>query len=78
MDACDTEARIRSILLRVAKLHGDYSATSDLFRELGMKSIAALDLLISLEEEFGVSIADEAFGVARNVRQLADLVDTLR
>jgi len=74
----DTEKRIRSVLRRVARLEGEYSATADLFRDLGVKSIAALDLLLSLEEEFGVSIADDAFGEARSVGQLARLVEGLR
>jgi acyl carrier protein len=43
-----------------------------------VKSIAALDLLLSLEEEFGVSIADEKFGAARSVGALVALVESLR
>ena len=62
MTTIEIEVRIRAILGRVARLEGEYSRVADLFRELGMKSVAALDLLLSLEEEFGVSIADEAFG----------------
>ena len=72
------ETRIRIILQRVGRLDGEYSAKADLFRELGMKSIAALDLLLSLEEEFGVAIADEAFAQARNVQSLVALVEGLR
>jgi acyl carrier protein len=69
------EARIRAILERVAGLEGCvYSAQADLFRDLGVKSIAALDLLLSLEEEFGVAISDEAFGQARSVGELVSLV----
>jgi acyl carrier protein len=68
------EARIRAILLRVARLEGAYSAQADLFRELGVKSVASLDLLLSLEEEFGVAISDEAFGQARSVSALVSLV----
>jgi acyl carrier protein len=73
--SAQTETKIRSILKRVARLDGEYSATADLFRELGVKSIAALDLLLSLEEEFGVSIADDAFGAARTLGELAALVE---
>ena len=72
-----TEARVRSILRRVTRLDGEYSASADLFRELGVKSIAALDLLLSLEEEFGVSIADDKFGEARSVSALVALLEGL-
>jgi acyl carrier protein len=70
----DIQARIREVLRRVAKIEGGYSAEADLYRDLGVKSIAAIDLLLSLEEEFGVTIADEAFASARSVSSLAGLV----
>jgi acyl carrier protein len=70
-----TEARVRSILRRITRLDGEYSASADLFRELGVKSIAALDLLLSLEEEFGISIADEKFGEARSVSAIVALLE---
>jgi acyl carrier protein len=70
----DIQARIREVLHRVARLEGGYSAEADLYRELGVKSIAAIDLLLSLEEEFGVPIADEAFARARSVSALVGLV----
>jgi acyl carrier protein len=68
------EARIRGILRRIARLDGTYSAHADIYRELGVKSVAALDLLLSLEEEFHLTIADEAFDRARCVSALVDLV----
>ncbi|HZS40684.1 MAG TPA: acyl carrier protein [Polyangia bacterium] len=74
------ETRVRSIVARVAKLDGDgaaLNADADLFRELGVESTAALDLLLSLEEEFGVSIDDQAFGDSRTVNALAALVGKL-
>ncbi len=69
------EDRIRAILQRVARLEGAYGAETDLYRELGVRSIAAIDLLLSLEEEFGVTIPDEAFAQARSVSALAGLVN---
>jgi acyl carrier protein len=78
MTARDTEARIRAILQRVARLAGDYGGSADLFSDLGVKSVSALDLLLSLEEEFGVAIADDAFGEARCVTALVALVEGLR
>ncbi|HEX8796820.1 MAG TPA: phosphopantetheine-binding protein [Polyangiaceae bacterium] len=73
----EIESRIRGILRRVARLEGEFSARADLFRDLGVRSIAALELLLSLEEEFGVSIADESFGTARNLEALVALVTGL-
>jgi acyl carrier protein len=74
VDVPDIHRRIRAVLRRVAKIEDGYSAEADLYRDLGVKSIAAIDLLLSLEEEFGVTIADEAFARARSVSALAGLV----
>jgi acyl carrier protein len=72
-----TEEKIRAIISRIANLEDGFSGAADLFRDLGVKSIAALDLLLSIEEELGVSISDEAFGDARSVDKLVVLVDGL-
>jgi acyl carrier protein len=73
------EPRVREVVARVAKLPdaGAINADSDLFRELGVESTAALDLLLSLEEEFAITIPDDQFGDARTVRALATLVGKL-
>ena len=69
--------RVRAILARVAKAEPGWLGDADVFRELGVKSAAALDLLLSLEEEFGVAIADDAFGEARTTDQIVDLITKL-
>lgn len=74
----NTENKVRAIVGRIANLEPGFSATADLFRDLGVKSVAALDLLLSLEEEFGISIADDQFGDARSVNALVALVEALR
>ena len=75
MTHAETETKIRAIVSRIAHLGDGFSGTADLFRTLGVKSAAALDLLLSLEEEFGISIADEAFGEARSLDALVKLVE---
>jgi acyl carrier protein/seryl-tRNA synthetase len=67
--------RVREVVRRVApELEGSFSPTADLYRELGVKSVSALDLLLALEEEFGVTLDDEAFGEARTVKKLAAMI----
>jgi acyl carrier protein len=73
-----TEAKVRSIIERIARIEPGFSATADIFRELGVKSAAALDLLLSLEEEFNVAISDDAFGDARTVIQIVALISGLQ
>ncbi len=75
-----TEARIAAIIRRVSKRKGDWAmpADADVFRELGVESTAALDLLFSIEDEFGVAVPDDAFSSARTVRKMTDLIESLK
>ena len=75
----EAETRVRTIVARIAKKPDPalLAPDADLFRELGVESTAALDLLLSLEEEFGVSIPDDAFGEARTVHALVHLIQRL-
>jgi acyl carrier protein len=78
METSETETKIRAIIGRIASLPAGFSGSEDLFRGLGLKSASALDLLLSLEEEFGVSLSDEAFGEARTVDALVTLVRSVK
>jgi acyl carrier protein len=80
MDRDEIETRVRDVVVRVANLSEDQHALSpdaDLFRDLGVASTAALDLLLSLEEEFDVAIPDQRFGDARTLRALTALLGEL-
>lgn len=45
--------------------------------EAGFSSARALELLLSLEAEFGVSIPDQEFVAARTPRQIAGLLERI-
>jgi acyl carrier protein len=76
--ADDVEETVRSIVQRIGKLQPGFSASADLSRELGVKSAAALDLLLTMEEELGIAISDEAFSEARTLDKLIALARTLK
>jgi acyl carrier protein len=78
MASNDVEEKVRTILQRVGKLEPGFSAQADIFRELGVKSAAALDLLLSLEEDFGITISDDAFAEARTTEKIIALVNGLK
>jgi len=46
--------------------------------EAGFSSVRVLELLLSLEDEFGVTIPDKDFMIARTPRQISGLIDSLR
>jgi hypothetical protein len=73
------EGKLRAIVARIAPhVTPGFAASADLYRDLGVKSVSALDLLLSIEEEFAISIDDEAFGEARSVDKLIRLVGRMR
>ena len=73
------ERRICAIIRRVSKKAGDgpMPFDADVFRDLGVESTAALDLLFSLEDEFGVAVPDDAFSSARTIGKMTELVNSL-
>ena len=73
------EGRICAIIRRVSKKAGDgpMPVDADVFRDLGVESTAALDLLFSLEDEFGVAVPDDAFSSARTIGKMTELVNSL-
>ncbi|HLT03137.1 MAG TPA: acyl carrier protein [Geminicoccaceae bacterium] len=76
----ELSSRITQVVARVARVADPklIELDKDLYRDIGVKSTAALDLLLSLEEEFGVSIPDQAFGDARTVGSLVALIGELQ
>ena len=46
--------------------------------EAGFSSVRVLELLLALEDEFGVSIPDKDFMAARTPRQISGLIEQLR
>ena len=80
-DEIELEGRVRGVIIRVANLAAEkraFDPNADLFRDLGIVSTAALDLLLSLEEEFDLTIPDQQFGDTRTLRGLTELIGTLK
>lgn len=46
--------------------------------DVGFSSVRVLDLLLTLEQEFGVKIPDEEFIAAGTPRRIAELIEQLR
>ena len=71
----DFETKVRAVVARLAKRADPAAlpADVDIFRHLGIASSAALDLLLTLEEELDVHIPDAAFNEARTIAALAEL-----
>ena len=46
--------------------------------EAGFSSVRVLELLLALEEEFGIQIPDKDFILARTPREISGLIERLR
>ena len=65
---------VSGVVATVAKVQPPYTDDQHLYNDLGLESVQALNLLLSLEERFGVSLDDQHFVRCRTVAALADLV----
>ena len=67
------------IIQLIAQVGGIDSISPDVnIYEAGFSSVRVLELLLSLEDEFGVSIPDKDFMTAKTPRQISGLIDGLR
>lgn len=74
----ESTAEVSSIIAEVTGLAPDFNPNSDLYLELGVPSMKAIQLLIELEDRLGVSIPDEEFVKATSAAALQAMVDRLR
>ncbi|MEZ4293695.1 MAG: phosphopantetheine-binding protein [Polyangiaceae bacterium] len=76
----ETEGRVRAIVARLARRAEDTEIRrdADVYRELGIASSVALELLLSLEDELGVHLPDVEFNEARTIAALCDLIEKWR
>ncbi|MEJ7608513.1 MAG: acyl carrier protein [Bryobacteraceae bacterium] len=71
------ESKIREIVARITGLMADIPGDANLYLDLGVASVYALNLLTELEQEFDAAIPDEDFVEATSIAQLAALMDRL-
>jgi acyl carrier protein len=70
---------LRSLLVDVApSLNVGFDENAHLYNELGLPSVAAMELLLRLEERYRISIPDDEFIEATSLRALHSLVTHLK
>ena len=76
MDTLKSE--LRQLLTVLASLPEGFDETADLYSDLGVASIKAMELLLVLEERYGVSVPDEDFIEATSLERLAVMMRGLK
>jgi len=69
----NTFEKVQKIIAEVLKLDEQkVTLDADLEKDLGADSLDAVEVIMALEEEFGLSIDDES---AQEIRKVSDLVN---
>ena len=55
----------------VKEIHDD----SNILEDLGADSLDIIEMLMTLEEEYGVTIPDDQIGQVKTVKQVAELIE---
>jgi acyl carrier protein len=71
------EQKVRGIVAGITNLSPEMPAAANLYLDLGVASVHALELLTELEEQFGVSIPDDLFVEATSINDLTALMTGL-
>ena len=75
MDSVET--KVRAIVAGISNLSTEMPAEANLYLDLGVASIHALQLLTELEEQFCVAIPDDRFVEATSIHELTALMTDL-
>ncbi len=76
MDRSEIESRLKELLVEELGLDGDKVKPEARFEEdLEVDSLGVVELLMALEDEFGVKIPDEEAENVHTVAQAVDLVE---
>jgi acyl carrier protein len=65
---------VSDLVAASAKIQPPYTGSEHLYNELGLESVQALSLLLSLEERFDVRLDDQSFVKCTTVASLVDLI----
>jgi acyl carrier protein len=69
--------KIRTVIANTQRIPIDKITIDSSFEELGIDSMDGVNILFALENEFNITIPDEAAKQIRNVRQMMEGVERL-
>jgi len=72
------KVELRQLLIELASLPEGFDDQANLYSDLGMPSMKAMELLMALEERYGVSVPDDEFIEATSLDRLAGMLTGLK
>ena len=77
MQSSEIQDHIRRIIAEISNVPRDADPHADLYLDLGMASVHALQLLQELEDHFGMPVPDEQFVESTSIAKLTTTVERL-
>lgn len=71
------QEKLRLLLVEVCQLPPDFDSAANLYFELGVPSVKAMELLMELEERFEVQVPDDQFVEAVSLEKLTAMMEGL-
>ena len=75
MDTLQQE--LRQLVAELGEIPTDFDATANLYLDLGVPSVKAMQLLMDLEDRFDVRVPDDQFVEAVTLHKLTEMMRTL-
>ena len=70
--------KVRAMLAKQLNLQaGKITLESDIVKDLGADSLDVVELLISLEDDYGISIPEEDIVNVKTVKDIVDMIEKL-
>ena len=73
----DLEPQLRQLMVNLCELPPDFSGKADFYLDLAVPSVKAMELLMELEDRFGVPVPDDQFVEATSLERLAGMMEGL-
>ena len=74
------EQRLRDIIVTLSgsKVGSDFDREAHVFRDLGIESTKALELLFEIEDQFEVALPDMEYNACEHLDDLVSLINKLK
>jgi len=72
------EIVVKAVATRTGRALEEITAETDVREDLGMDSLDAVELIMELEDELGITIPSEKSADLKTVGQIIELIDSIR
>lgn len=73
----NVKEELRALVAEIGDIPKEFDPNAHLYLDLGVPSVAAMNLLMEIENKFNVQVPDEAFVEATTLNQLTEVVSGL-